>query len=133
MALASRLAFPAAPLIAAADKGHYDCVRLLLDRGADPNQGGKSGETALMGACGGNFSSRHFIACTRLLLCAGADPNAARTDNGSTALMAAALLDDHFDNGGNNGQLEFAMLSTFGGDPARPMKHVRALPFERIS
>jgi len=61
------------PLVLAADRGHADVVRLLLERGADPNipeQGNAPHGRALYSA----VYNRHFDVA-RLLLEHGANPN----------------------------------------------------------
>lgn len=76
------------PLICAAFKGHAECVKLLLERGADKEaQGKEAGRTPLMrAALGGHLD------CVRLLLEAGADAKA-RDISGKTALdMVASAL-----------------------------------------
>ena len=71
-------------LLWAAEEGQSDCVRRLLDAGADVNKVSSGGQTALILAC-------QCVApdCVELLLNAGADADAADTD-GRTALMHAA-------------------------------------------
>jgi ankyrin repeat protein len=68
-------------LHAAAGGGHLGCVRLLLERGADPDGLDEEGGTALLRAC---VWDRVEVA--RLLLDAGADPDA----GGSAPLRMAA-------------------------------------------
>lgn len=59
------------PLINAASRGRTECIRILLDHDADPNQPGPGGEdTAIYFAVGNNFPST-----LRVLLERGADPN----------------------------------------------------------
>jgi ankyrin repeat protein len=60
-----------------------DCVKLLLDRGANPNARNASGATALMWAV-------PDIAKTKLLIAAGADVNAKSTNLQRTPLLIAA-------------------------------------------
>lgn len=57
------------PLCIAAARGHADCVRHLLDRGADPNAS-PGGRGPLHEACLGDHA-----ACARLLLLHHADPD----------------------------------------------------------
>lgn len=76
------------PLFCAARSGSAECVRLLLEKGADPNGRDSSGSTALMAA-----GSAEVV---RLLLEAGADRDA--TDAyGNDALEA--ILEDSCDSG----------------------------------
>lgn len=72
----------ATPLLYAVLHGSQDCVRLLLDYGADPNARNGAGATALMWAAGD-------LAKARLLLARGAQVNVASED-GKTPLMIAA-------------------------------------------
>jgi ankyrin repeat protein len=75
------------PLMAAAQAGHTETVRTLLDAGADVNArrgGGAKGRTALIDAAGAGHAE-----IVRLLLGKGADPNA-RGDGDATALIEAA-------------------------------------------
>jgi uncharacterized protein len=74
------------PLHAAVAARNVDAVRLLLDRGADPNARQQVGYTPLMGAAG---SGRDDL--VDLLLHHGADPTAV-ADDGKTA---AAVARDH--------------------------------------
>ena len=71
-------------LLWAAEEGESDCVRRLLDAGADVNKKSSGGQTALILAC-------RCVApdCVERLLNAGADADAADID-GRTALMHAA-------------------------------------------
>lgn len=73
------------PLMYAAATGSIETMKLLLDRGADPNVKNAFGATALMWAAGD-------IGKVRLLLAKGADLNA-RSNFGRTPLMLAALHD----------------------------------------
>ncbi|MBV9874125.1 MAG: ankyrin repeat domain-containing protein [Verrucomicrobia bacterium] len=71
-------------LMAAAERGRLDIVKLLLDHKADPNVAGRDASTALMLAAGNNQPE-----IVKLLLDRGADPN--RQDhNGWTAVLKAA-------------------------------------------
>ena len=72
----------ATPLIYAALYGTADSVRLLLERGADPNAKNQANATPLMYALDEPGK-------VRLLLERGADPNA-RSDEGQTPLLIAA-------------------------------------------
>ncbi len=71
------------PLHAAGHYGHTECVRVLLDAGADINEGDKNGWTALMEAARGGRT-----AAARLLLDRGAD-RSLRNKDGTTALDLA--------------------------------------------
>src|SRR5262249_33986894 len=70
------------PLMHAVLYGDLESVRMLLDRGADPNARSDSGATALLWAV-------NDLDKTRLLLEYGADVNA-RSDNDRTAIVVAA-------------------------------------------
>ena len=75
------------PLMAAAQHGHADVARTLVDAGADVNakrEGTQRGRTALIDAA---WSGRTEI--VRLLLAKRADPNA-KAETGATALTGAA-------------------------------------------
>ena len=74
-----------APIHAAADAGHLEVVKLLLEARADTNSKNANGATALLLAA---WKGRSEVA--RLLLQAGADINAAHS-NGGTALHWAAV------------------------------------------
>jgi ankyrin repeat protein len=77
------------PLMDAAAFGSTDAMKLLLDRGADPNAKNAFGATALMWAAGD-------IEKVRLLVGKGADVNA-RSNIGRTPLSIAALHDGSFE------------------------------------
>ena len=70
------------PLMQAVLYGDAESVRLLLDKGADPNVRNEAGATALMWAA-------NDLEKTRLLLDRGADVNA-RSEDSRTALLIAA-------------------------------------------
>jgi ankyrin repeat protein len=76
-----------APLHRVADGGHVDCVRLLLDAGADPNGRDRAGATPLMRAMAS--TARGSDAVVALLLARKADP-AAKDANGASVLRFAA-------------------------------------------
>lgn len=71
-------------LMRAAFRGRKEIVRVLLERGANPNAKNRLGKTPLMAACEG--ASEDLVA---LMLQAGADPNS-RGYNGETAYLYAA-------------------------------------------
>jgi ankyrin repeat protein len=71
------------PLMHATLNGDLNILKLLLQRGADPNVRNYDGATALLWAV-------DDLAKVKLLLDAGADVNA-KTKHGSTALLAACL------------------------------------------
>jgi uncharacterized protein len=71
-------------LMAAAERGRADIVKLLLDHKADPNVAGRDAGTALMSAAENNQPE-----IVKLLLDRGADPNR-QDNNGWTALLKAA-------------------------------------------
>ncbi|MDA8576048.1 ankyrin repeat domain-containing protein, partial [Candidatus Marinamargulisbacteria bacterium] len=71
-------------LMIAAQKGHEEIVKLLLEKGADANLAQNNGCTALMLAAG--VGNNNIV---ELLLEKGADANLAH-NNGWTALMIAA-------------------------------------------
>jgi ankyrin repeat protein len=77
------------PLMYAAWVGSADAMKLLLDRGADPNLTNSSGSTALMMAV-------TELPKVRLLVERGADVNIA-TPRGRTALLLAALSEPSAD------------------------------------
>ena len=72
-------------LMYAAEKGDFDLVKTLIEKGADVRHGNKKGVTPLMCAISGNNT-----AVFRLLLEKGADVDA-QTNSGLTALMATSL------------------------------------------
>jgi ankyrin repeat protein len=94
------LTIGATPLLRAAKAGDVVAVRMLLDKGADPNLATKPGVTPLMAAAGvgsrdsdtrGRYKTEaEAIESARMLLDAGADINAAE-DRGQTALHGAAF------------------------------------------
>ena len=67
-------------------RGHFDVVRLLLEKNADVNARDDNGETALLSASG-----KGGIDVVRLLLEKGADVHA-RDKNGRSALMTPSWL-----------------------------------------
>ena len=91
------------PLIKAAWRNRKDIVKLLLDRGADPNMGDANGTTPLILA-----HNKGHPAVIELLLGAGADINKAN-NMGSTVLHEAAARWD------NLGYVQ--MLLEAGADP----------------
>ena len=72
-------------LFGAAEEGHIDCVKTLVEEGADVNRGDDRHETVLMRAA----RSGH-VNVVDALLKAGADVNRADTD-GNTALIHASV------------------------------------------
>ncbi|CAK9115057.1 unnamed protein product [Durusdinium trenchii] len=72
------------PMFLAAERGHLEVVRLLLEAGADLNAATQCGHTVLMFAAQNGHPD-----VVRVLLEAGADPKAA-TQDWATALMFAA-------------------------------------------
>ncbi|MFH1920948.1 MAG: ankyrin repeat domain-containing protein [Planctomycetota bacterium] len=74
---------PDGGMVQAAQGGHVELLRLLLDRGANVNVRSKSGDTALHTA-----ALQGGIEALRLLLKEGADPNA-KNDRGQTPLHMA--------------------------------------------
>lgn len=77
------------PLMCAAAVGSSETLKLLLDRGADPNAKNAFGASALMWAAGD-------ITKVRLLLAKGAEVNA-RSNFGRTPLLLATLHDGSHD------------------------------------
>lgn len=73
--------------MAAVDRGHGEVVRLLLDRGADPDAKGEGGFTPL-----GAAALHGHARIARLLLAAGASTEE-RGSSGNTPLIEAVLLD----------------------------------------
>ena len=71
------------------DSSSIECVKLLLEKGVNPNIQDKSRKrmTALMYACG-SCNTTSSIECVKLLLEKGADPNI-RAKSGWSALMLA--------------------------------------------
>uniref|UniRef100_X1Z171 Uncharacterized protein n=1 Tax=Capitella teleta TaxID=283909 RepID=X1Z171_CAPTE len=73
----------ATALILAAAKGHSSVVKVLLERGANPNIRCKNGNTALLYATYGNF-----VTCVKLLLEKGANL-AIQNEEGQSAFEVA--------------------------------------------
>jgi len=86
-------------LIKAAQEGHADVVRALLDKGADVNAKRRDGWTALMIAANNGHAD-----VVHALLDKGADVNA-KDNDGVTALMAAAGNNLNY-NGSWNGHVD---------------------------
>ena len=64
-------------LMAAANQGTPEMLKILLEHGADPNlPSPKTGETPLHAAAAKNAGQSSTLECVRLLLEAGANPNA---------------------------------------------------------
>jgi len=78
-------------LMAAAEKGNTEMVRLLIAKGADVNVHARDGSTALFYAADANRTTlKDQTELVQLLLQRGAEPNAARELDGATPIMAAA-------------------------------------------
>ena len=73
------------PLMAAVFNGHLECVKLLIQAGADLNVQDENGRTTLMFA-----AAKGHVDCVKLLTEAGADLDIWH-EYGFTALMIAAL------------------------------------------
>ncbi len=103
------------PLIVAAQKGHHDIIRLLLDAGANPNLTDNKNQTALYIA-----TVNQHEQVVEILLKGGASPNI-HTADGSAPLLEAVYK--------QNKQLVEMLLSS-GADPNLTNKHgVSALLF----
>ena len=76
----------ASPLIGAARQGQLEAVRVLLDRGADPNMPVLGDGSPLIGA-----AARGHLEVVSLLLDRGADPNQAVEFDGSPLIAAAEM------------------------------------------
>jgi len=85
------------PFLRAALSGDVTAMRLLLDKGADPNMATKEGTTPLMAAAGINWvvgqtysrSENEYLEAARLCLEQGTDVNATNSQ-GFTAMHGAA-------------------------------------------
>jgi ankyrin repeat protein len=84
------------PLFIAAGKGHLECLRLLLESGADKEAKHTTGATPLFAAV-----ENGHLECARLLLESGADRHVELSD-GTTPLLCA----------GHTGRHEFVLLLT---------------------
>ena len=92
------------PLCAAALDGHVEVMKILLEVGADPNQGDVSRQTSLY-----NAAYKGNINAVKLLLDAGADPNC-----GNSKLKKAV-------SGGNKGIVK--LLLDRGAIPTKRLKY----------
>jgi uncharacterized protein len=82
-------------LHAAVNSGAIDCVKLMLDRGANINLAGDEGVTPLITSV--RVTYRNGLEITKLLVKRGANTNA-KADRGSTPLMYAAWsVADHYE------------------------------------
>jgi ankyrin repeat protein len=94
------LTIGASALLRAAKAGDFVAIRMLLDKGADPNLASKPSVTPLMAAAGvgsrdsdtrGRYKTEQdAIESARMLIAAGADVNA-KEEKGQTALHGAAF------------------------------------------
>ena len=92
----------ATPLFEAAKNGHTDIVRLLLDKGAQPDIPNDYGDSPLKAAAGNGHKE-----VVKLLIDSGADPNSVDGDK-NTALHDAAIM-------GHNDVIQ--KLLDIGADP----------------
>jgi ankyrin repeat protein len=77
-------------LVKAAERGNLADVQDALNGGADVNAKDIFGWTALMRASYGGYTYGRYAEVVKLLLDKGADVNIIKTDEGTTALMAAS-------------------------------------------
>lgn len=80
-------------LLAAVHYKQVPCLKILLERGANPNTASKEGNTALMWAAGwsNGIGSPKSLTAVKTLLKYGADPSRGN-NRGYTPLMAASLI-----------------------------------------
>lgn len=83
--------FGSPALLVACKQGHDKCVKVLLERGADPHHVRPDGHTALMEAAGG-IRRAGSTSCVRELLQRGVNPSMSSAGNLRTALLEAALF-----------------------------------------
>merc|ERR1712012_440165 len=95
----------------AADAGQIECLKLLLEKGANVNHTKDSGQTALMKA-----ASWGRTECAKLLLEKGADANMKATGGGfegQGALEIAKEQQDYYAQQGEGGKEQAAKFEEF--------------------
>jgi len=104
----------------AADRGHNEIVKALLDAGADPNLQNRSGDTALHGAFStAQLYGRQQEEIVQALLDAGANPSIQNKRGDAILQMIAEIPPDGFYNAENVSKVTALLLQALAKKRAR--------------